>query len=253
MRLTAAAWKKLSLRRSDDRDSTSFAAYDCIAAGTQDERGVRTRRAELGNLFGHDDTCSFQVAVVASDLVESIHRRIVRRVMRQGTPAEPHFRIRVEPLESAKNGTDDDPVAMILRSLPEWFGIEEATQMSIDDARRSPTWVAYQISEEDESGESVGFVTLRTHFERASAEIHCMGVMPDVHRSGVGRRLIAFAEDHLRDEGVRFLQVKTLGTSKPCEHYDRTRAFYLAQGFTPLEEFADLWPGNPALMLVKVL
>ncbi|MGI8701500.1 MAG: hypothetical protein ACR2JU_09905 [Nocardioidaceae bacterium] len=32
-----------------------------------------------------------------------------------------------------------------------------------------------------------------------------------------------------------------------------TRAFYLARGFEPLEEFQHLWPGNPCLLMVKVL
>jgi hypothetical protein len=46
--------------------------------------------------------------------------------------------------------------------------------------------------------------------------------------------------------------VKTLGPSRPDVGYDKTRAFYLAYGFRPLEEFPLLWdPANPALQLVK--
>jgi hypothetical protein len=47
--------------------------------------------------------------------------------------------------------------------------------------------------------------------------------------------------------------VKTLGASRESEHYARTRRFYEARGFVPLEEFPNLWPGNPALQLVKRL
>jgi hypothetical protein len=36
--------------------------------------------------------------------------------------------------------------------------------------------------------------------------------------------------------------------------YERTRAFYIAGGFRPPEEFPNLWgPENPALQMVKVL
>ena len=54
-------------------------------------------------------------------------------------------------------------------------------------------------------------------------------------------------------DGVRLLQVKTLGPSDPDEGYRRTRRFYQAVGFEPLEELVGLWPGNPCLIMVKVL
>jgi hypothetical protein len=58
----------------------------------------------------------------------------------------------------------------------------------------------------------------------------------------------------LAADGVEFLQVKTLAPSKPDEGYARTRAFYLARGFRPLEEFRNLWDAeNPALQMIKVI
>jgi hypothetical protein len=59
--------------------------------------------------------------------------------------------------------------------------------------------------------------------------------------------LLGHAEGILAADGVEFLQVKTLAPSKPDDGYDKTRAFYLAYGFRPLEEFRDLWDAeNPA-------
>jgi len=47
--------------------------------------------------------------------------------------------------------------------------------------------------------------------------------------------------------------VKTLAPSKPDVGYDKTRAFYLAYGFRPLEEFR-LWDAdNPALQMIKAI
>ncbi len=76
---------------------------------------------------------------------------------------------------------------------------------------------------------------------------------PEWHRRGIGQRLVAAAEADLVDDGVRLLQVKTLGASRPDPSYARTRKFYLAVGFLPMEETTDLWPDNPCLLMVKPL
>ena len=47
--------------------------------------------------------------------------------------------------------------------------------------------------------------------------------------------------------------MKTLGPSHLDPGYERTRCFYEAQGFVPLEELHDLWDENPCLLLVKRL
>lgn len=53
---------------------------------------------------------------------------------------------------------------------------------------------------------------------------------------------------------VEFLHLKTLSDSDPDRHYAKTRAFYLAVGFRPLEELTALWgKDNPCLLMVKRL
>ena len=129
----------------------------------------------------------------------------------------------------------------------EWFGIEEATLNYIEQTDILPTFVAYR------DGTPVGFVTLRQHSAYA-AEIYVMGVVPAEHRRGVGRALLAAAEEHLQAAGVCFLQVKTLSPAHPDATYARTREFYFAVGFRPLEEFPELWDEtNPCLQMVKYL
>ena len=81
-----------------------------------------------------------------------------------------------------------------------------------------------------------------------------MAIVPDYHRCGIGRTMLKHVEASLARAGVEFLQVKTLSATHPDEGYEKTRAFYVAYGFRPLEEFPDLWgPENPALQLVKVV
>jgi GNAT superfamily N-acetyltransferase len=130
----------------------------------------------------------------------------------------------------------------VLRSLPEWFGIEEATAAYIVEVRELETFAV----------DDAGFLSVKDHYPHA-AEVYVMGVMPEQHGRGVGTALLAAAERALRDRGVEYLQVKTLGPSHDDEGYARTREFYEARGFVPLEEFPQLWPGNPALLLVKRL
>lgn len=143
-----------------------------------------------------------------------------------------------------------DAVEPILRALPQWFGIEQATQMYICEAGQQPTFLAVDV--EHDNG-PVGFLTLLRH-SPYSAEIYVMGVLPEYHRRGVGRALVYAAERQLRAEGVCFFQVKTLSNKHPDPGYQKTRAFYLAMGFRLLEEFPDLWGAhNPCWQLVKAL
>ena len=130
----------------------------------------------------------------------------------------------------------------VLRDLPEWFGIDEATAAYIQAAATLPTFAV----EPD-----LGFLSLKQHTPRA-AELHVMGVRRDHHRQGLGSALVCAAESWCRAQGIRYLQVKTLGPSRQSRGYAATRAFYEARGFIALEELHGLWDeDNPALILVK--
>jgi len=135
----------------------------------------------------------------------------------------------------------------ILRSLPQWFGIESALAQYAKDIETMPTFLA-KVQET-----VVGFLTIKRHNEYA-AELYVMGIAPEFHRRGIGRRLVDRAEAHLKQSAVEFFHVKTLGPSRPTEAYEQTRAFYMALGFRPLEEFKHLWNSeNPGLVMVKCL
>jgi GNAT superfamily N-acetyltransferase len=135
----------------------------------------------------------------------------------------------------------------LLRELPDWFGIPEAVDEYVVRAERATAVVAIANRLE------VGLLTLVRHTEFA-AEIDVMAVKPDYHRQGAGRRMIDRAEALLARDGIEYLQVKTLADTVEYEPYARTRAFYAACGFRPLQVFPDLWdPENPALQLVKRL
>jgi ribosomal protein S18 acetylase RimI-like enzyme len=134
-----------------------------------------------------------------------------------------------------------------LVTLPTWFGIPAAVEDYIARADRSPTIIA-SLADED-----VGLLTLVRH-SPCAAEVYVMAVLPEFHRQGIGQALLGHAEAMLAAEGVEFLQVKILASSKPDEGYEKTRAFYQANGFRALEEFPDLWdPENPALQMIRAI
>lgn len=130
----------------------------------------------------------------------------------------------------------------VLRDLPEWFGIEEATAAYVRDVADLPT---FAIGDD-------AFLSLKLHTPQA-AEVYVMGVCRARHRQGLGTALLDAAEEYLRARGVEYLQVKTLGPSDPYESYERTRRFYESSGFVALEEIHGLWEHNPCLILVKRL
>jgi GNAT superfamily N-acetyltransferase len=134
----------------------------------------------------------------------------------------------------------------ILRSLPDWFGIESAIDAYATAIPSLPTLVAVARTG------VIGFLSLKFHNEY-SAELYLLAIREEFHRQGIGTRLLERAEEMARDRGCEFFQVKTLGPSHQSLHYERTRQFYMARGFVPLEELHDLWPGNPCLIMIKYL
>ncbi|HML45571.1 MAG TPA: GNAT family N-acetyltransferase [Clostridia bacterium] len=132
----------------------------------------------------------------------------------------------------------------ILSALPDWFGVPEALEAYAVQCRALPFFA------QDAEGETAGFCAVTRHNE-ATAEIVVMGILPAYHRQGIGRLLVQAAEDWAKAQGLSLLLVKTLDGSDP--YYARTRAFYRAMGFLPLESL-PLWDErNPCLLMVKPL
>lgn len=155
----------------------------------------------------------------------------------------------------------------ILGELPEWFGIDRFTHEYVEAAAKFPNYVAVAAPEaapgapapaiEADGGkipsEDVLGVLLVDQRYPTSAEVHLLAVRRKHHRGGIGRTLMRRVEDDLRAQGVRLLSVKTFGPSASDPDFDRTRAFYTACGFHPVEEFPDLWADNPCMLMVKAL
>ena len=136
-------------------------------------------------------------------------------------------------------------VSEVLKDLPEWFGIPESTRAYIEGAKDLQVWAAYQESD------LAGFVSL-SYSSEDCAEIDCLAVKKFYHRAGIGSQLLGVLEKSARQK-ASYLQVKTVAPGY-YPTYDRTNAFYQAQGFKKLEIFPELWDkSNPCLIWVKKL
>lgn len=135
----------------------------------------------------------------------------------------------------------------ILHALPAWFDDWKAARQYAKNARAQFFLCALDREE------PVGFLAAEEHTD-AACEIAVMGVLPDYHRQGIGRALLGLCAHSYFARGYRYLTVKTLADTVGSASYVKTRAFYLACGFEPLEIFETLWnKENPCLYLVKPL
>ncbi|HET8626176.1 MAG TPA: GNAT family N-acetyltransferase [Thermomicrobiales bacterium] len=154
--------------------------------------------------------------------------------------------IAVRPLEPA----DADACDTIVLSLPYHFGDEGGRRECARAVREDDGLVAVA------AGAVIGFLTVERHFAE-SAEITWLAVHADWRGRGAGRALVERLCADLRTERRRLLLVHTLGPSYDegdvADGYAGTRAFYRALGFIPAREYTTLWPGNPALLLVRSL
>lgn len=142
----------------------------------------------------------------------------------------------------------------VLDALPAWFGIPEANDEYVEFVERAMAWTAVDGDGDDGNGGDGGVIGVLAPADHAqSCEIHLLAVLPEWHRRGVGRALVQAFEFDATERRFPLAQVKTLGPSHPDEGYAATRRFYAALGYLELEEFTDLWPGNPALVMVKPL
>ncbi len=80
------------------------------------------------------------------------------------------------------------------------------------------------------------------------ADLYWIAVDPDIHRSGVGRRLLAATEEAMRAAGGRMIIAETSGTPA----YDATREFYVRTGYVQEATIKDFYSaGDDLAIFVK--
>ncbi|WP_029501526.1 GNAT family N-acetyltransferase [Lachnoclostridium phytofermentans] len=149
-------------------------------------------------------------------------------------------------IEQVKNTIERKAITKhVLTKLPDWFGIPSSTNEYVENSGSLSMWAAYH------GEEVVGFLSLLQHNEY-SVEIYVMGIIPNYHRRGIGKRLFHCAYEWCQSNKIEYIQVKTLDESSNDPSYAETREFYYSMGFRPLECFKTLWDEwNPCLVMVQ--
>lgn len=139
-------------------------------------------------------------------------------------------------------------VRRILEELPEWFGNQQAVEEYAETVKELPLWAAL-----DENGQDLGFFAGKIRYGQTGEIVVC-GVRPAYHRAGLGKALYTAAEEYFRQNGCRYMLVKTLSDTVDFAPYDQTRRFYQGVGFTPLITLTEMWDEeNPCLLMLKSL
>lgn len=133
----------------------------------------------------------------------------------------------------------------ILRSLPEWFGIEKAILHYIEEVKSLPFFMVNLY------GKTIGFCALKVNYCN-NADLYVLGIFKEFQGKGVGKRLIQSINGYCKQLNIPYMSVKTLSEKHPDKNYEKTRKFYEKCGFKPLEEFTDLWGDhNPCLYMIR--
>jgi GNAT superfamily N-acetyltransferase len=147
--------------------------------------------------------------------------------------------ITIRPLSSQ----DCEAVVCVAQALPEWFD-EDARNRAIPlDCCFQDGFVA------EEAGQVLGFITL--YVAEGQVNIGWMGVLPDRHGQGIGRRLMAAAIKYCRERKIPELATYTLGDGVDYEPYEATRAFYFSEGFRIYQRSQTDNPGCPEEIKIK--
>jgi len=132
-----------------------------------------------------------------------------------------------------------------LRALPNWFGNEDAIVKYANDVRGMSFYCTF------DNDSPVGFVAIKVHNPH-TADIYVMGILESHHGQGMGCKLVEVCENFCRTHSMEFLTVKTLADTHPDPYYAKTRMFYEAMGFKPLEIFPLFWDeSSPCLFMAK--
>lgn len=133
----------------------------------------------------------------------------------------------------------------ILRSLPDWFEIEDGILEYVKRTQDMPFFATKN------DGEIIRFIVIEDLNEWAS-EVYVMGVFPEHRGHGAGKKMIDFVWRRNQKMNKKYLIVKTLDESSGDKFYDETRKFYKSVGFLPLFATTDIWgKDNPCLFMIK--
>lgn len=147
----------------------------------------------------------------------------------------------------------DKPAIMkILKTTPEFKPAEVTiAEELIDYYLDNPSSPDYQVYVAKVESRVVGYICYGpTPLTEGTWDIYWMAVAGDFQGQGIGKAMLAFAENKIREAHGRLSFIET--SSLP--HYEKTRRFHYSQGYEPISRIPDFYsPGDDKLTLWKRL
>jgi ribosomal protein S18 acetylase RimI-like enzyme len=145
----------------------------------------------------------------------------------------------------------DKPAVMnTLRALPE-FTPEEVVvaEEVIDSYLEKSLGSGYHILVAEAASSVMGYVCYGpTPMTEGTWDMYWLAVDAGRQGQGIGRALMAFAEEKVRENDGRLIIIETSGRPQ----YDKTRRFHESQGYTEVGRIADFYsPGDDKLFFEK--
>ncbi len=144
---------------------------------------------------------------------------------------------------------DDKPAVMqILRTTPEFTTVdvqvaEELIDTYLDDPTGSEYYIFVAVTDS-----VVGYVCYGpTPLTEGTWDIFWLAVAKERRGQGLGRMLMGFAEDRIREAKGRLIIIET--SSIPS--YDRTRAFHQSIGFKIICQIRDFYSIGDDLVIME--
>jgi len=156
--------------------------------------------------------------------------------------------LRIRPM----TGEDKPAIMRILSTTPEFKPSEVVVAEEVlDSYLNDSTGTGYYTNVAEINSVIVGYICYgSTPLTESTWDIYWMAVTRNVQGKGVGRALLAGAENEIREMGGRLILIET--SSKP--DYARTQRFYQLQGYDLACRIVDFYAtGDDKLIFQKRL
>jgi len=149
-------------------------------------------------------------------------------------------------------GADKAAVTAILRALPEFTSEEVVVAEEVIDSYLEKSLSSgYHILVVEEGSAVAGYVCYGpTPLTSGTWDMYWLAVDAGRQGQGIGRALMAFAEERIRESDGRLIIIETSGRPQ----YEKTRRFHMSQGYAEIGRMADFYaPGDDKLFFEKRL
>jgi ribosomal protein S18 acetylase RimI-like enzyme len=147
---------------------------------------------------------------------------------------------------------DKPAIIQMLRNMAEFKPAEVVVAEEVlDDYLRDPVRSGYHVFVAEIDSLVAGYICYGpTPLTESTWDIYWLAVTPDQQSQGIGKSLLAFSEEKIKESKGTIVVVETSSKTE----YESSRRFYRAQGYEIVCSIADFYaPGDDKIIFLKRL